>query len=77
MLNTGLFLLATALAFPAEAPAATCSLPTDGKQIRQFAFDGDPETYFASLGNASRVWIHGLTERARFVFASQRVTSLA
>lgn len=52
MLNTGLFLLATALAFPAEAPAATCSLPTDGKQIRQFAFDGDPETYFASLGNA-------------------------
>lgn len=27
------------------------SLPTDGKQIRQLAFDGDAATYFASKGN--------------------------
>ena len=30
------------------------SLKTDGKQIRQFAFDGDGETYFASKNNPSK-----------------------
>jgi hypothetical protein len=28
-----------------------CSLATSGGQIRQFAFDGDPETFFASAEN--------------------------
>ncbi len=31
---------------------AESSLPTAGSRIRQFAFDGDPNTYFATEGNA-------------------------
>ena len=40
---------------PPKKPVAAVvesSLKTAGGQIRQFAFDGDPETYFASDGNA-------------------------
>ena len=36
-----------------EQPVATTldsTLPTASKQIRQFAFDGDPQTYYASAG---------------------------
>lgn len=32
---------------------AESSLPTAGSRIRQFAFDGDPNTYFATEGNAT------------------------
>jgi hypothetical protein len=41
---------------PAEPLAATIetTLTTDGEQIRQFAFDGDPKTFFASAKNAGR-----------------------
>jgi len=38
-----------------QAVAATIdtTLATEGKQIRMFAFDGDPDTYFASAKNAA------------------------
>jgi hypothetical protein len=41
---------------PAPAVAATVetTLATSPGQIRQFAFDGNPETYFASAGDAGR-----------------------
>jgi hypothetical protein len=41
---------------PAETVAATVetTLATGGKQIRQFAFDGDPDTYFSSQKNPTK-----------------------
>lgn len=46
-----------AFAETAEPPVvevrAESSLPTDNRQIRQYAFDGDPETFFASARNAA------------------------
>jgi hypothetical protein len=41
---------------PAEPLAARIetTLTTDGEQIRQLAFDGDPKTFFASAKNAGR-----------------------
>jgi hypothetical protein len=33
---------------------AQSTLPTGGKDIRQYAFDGDPKTAFASKGNATK-----------------------
>src|SRR5947208_172672 len=41
---------------PKKAVAAVVesSLKTAGGQIRQFAFDGDPDTYFASDGNPGK-----------------------
>src|SRR4051812_41003150 len=43
-----------ALPAPAQSPVAATvetSLKTAGKQIRMYAFDGDPDTYFASTAN--------------------------
>src|SRR5690348_5311720 len=37
---------------PAVAPTIDTTLATADGQIRQFAFDGDPDTYFASAPNA-------------------------
>lgn len=54
-----LFLAISLLSVPASAPAAPVAavvettLPTDADHIRQFAFDGDPQTYFASEKNAN------------------------
>src|SRR4051794_33992339 len=51
---------ATIAAEPAPAPRRVVraviesSLPTAKGNIRQFAFDGDPATYFASDGNAKK-----------------------
>ncbi len=51
-----LVLLGVATGASADEPSAVLatvqsSLETAGKQIRQFAFDGDPETYFESKEN--------------------------
>src|SRR5690349_3231449 len=53
------FLPALLLALPAATPAAPpvaavveTTLATDAGQIRQFAFDGDPNTFFASKAYA-------------------------
>ncbi|HEY3789289.1 MAG TPA: hypothetical protein VGL71_10555, partial [Urbifossiella sp.] len=51
-----------AAATPMVAPAprvleraiVESSLPTSGRHIRQFAFDADSSTYFASEGNAGK-----------------------
>ncbi|HUR53538.1 MAG TPA: basic secretory protein-like protein [Gemmataceae bacterium] len=53
-------LLAAALLANAQPPAppvivsVESSLPTATGQIRQFAFDGDPDTHFASARNATK-----------------------
>lgn len=39
---------------PAVAAVVETSLPTAERQIRQFAFDGDPKTYFASAKNPTQ-----------------------
>jgi hypothetical protein len=39
---------------PVVRAVAESSLPTAGGRIRQFVFDGDPNTYFASEGNATK-----------------------
>src|SRR5262245_39196644 len=39
---------------PVEYAVVESSLPTAGGRIRQFAFDADPATYFASDRNATR-----------------------
>jgi hypothetical protein len=39
---------------PAVAAVVETTLKTAARQIRQFAFDGDPDTYFASANNAGK-----------------------
>jgi hypothetical protein len=39
---------------PVELAVVESSLPTAGGRIRQFAFDADPATYFASDGNPTK-----------------------
>ena len=39
---------------PPVVATVECPLATSGKQIRQFALDGDRDTYFASTGNPGR-----------------------
>jgi hypothetical protein len=39
---------------PAVAAVVATTLKTASRQIRQFAFDGDPDTYFASANNAGK-----------------------
>src|SRR5262249_9014866 len=39
---------------PAIAAVVETTLKTASGQIRQFAFDGDPDTYFASASNAGK-----------------------
>jgi hypothetical protein len=46
-------LLAAPEAKPSIAATIETTLPTGGEQIRQFAFDGDDKTYFASEKNAT------------------------
>jgi Peptidase of plants and bacteria len=53
-----LALLFATLASAADAPVVVTvesSLATAGKQIRQFAFDGDEKTYFESTANAGEM----------------------
>lgn len=47
-------LLCLAFAVTPPTAAVTSSLPTNGGQIRQFAFDGDAKSYFASDGDAKK-----------------------
>ena len=47
------YLPVTALAAPPAAATVETTLTTAAEQIRQFAFDGDPNTYFASAQNAA------------------------
>jgi hypothetical protein len=58
--STPFFLAVLILGIPAPTPAESLAatiettLATDGEHIRQFAFDGDPKTFFVSVKNASR-----------------------
>jgi hypothetical protein len=68
-----------AAAEPAKPRPATAvvesSLATGGGQVRQFAFDGNPDTYFASEKNATKADHFTLTFDAAQPVKSVRVTT--
>jgi hypothetical protein len=65
---------AAAADLPVRAVAAS-TLATGGDHIRQFAFDGDPATYFASTANATKADHFTLTFDAPVAVRSVRVTT--